>query len=432
MPKITRPTMAMPKVSLPGAPRVPEVLRSPRVPGLGPVASKIVAGLVLAAIVAAAFVFWPQSGSTKVTAAFSRAVGLYPGSDVRILGVRVGTVLEVRPAGDHVDVEIEYDDTIKVPADAKAVVVAPSLVSDRYVQLLPVYNQGPVMTSGAQIPMDRTAVPVELDRIQQSLDDLMVALGPQGANKDGSFSRLLATSADNLEGQGGKFHDTTRDLSQALATLSGGKDDFFATVKNLQSFTSMLAANNDQVRRLNNDLAMVSQQLDAERGDLGAALQNLAVALNEISSFVKDNRTLLKTNIDQLTAVSGTIVKNRDALAETLENAPVAISNLQHAYHPETGTLDTRNNSPQGHDPALLLCGVLITAPGGEQACKNVQQALKSIPGAGALGIPGVGSALPSSLAGPGAAVGTPSSTTVEMRGADPTLGGLLTTGAKR
>lgn len=429
--KLSKPTL--PRLRLPNAPSIPTVLREPRVPGLGPTASRIVAGLVVVAVVAALVAFWPQTGKTTVTAAFTRAVGLYPGSDVRILGVSVGTVLEVRPAGDHVDVVFEYDDATKVPADAKAVVVAPSLVSDRYVQLLPAYTQGPVMPTGTKIPMDRTAVPVELDRISQSLDDLMVALGPQGANKDGSLSRLLATSAANMDGQGQKFHDTTRDLSLALSALSGGKDDFFATVKNLQSFTSMLATNNDQVRRLNVDLATVAQQLEAERGDLGAALANLAVALDEISTFVKDNRTLVKTNIDQLTAVSGTIVKNRDALAETIENAPVAISNLQRAYEPRTGTLDTRNNAPQGHDPGLLVCGILITAPNGEQACNTLRQTLKSLPGLGALGIAGVGSGLPASLTtAPAAATGAAPGTTVEIRGADPTLGGLLPTGGQR
>ena len=113
-----------------------------------------------------------------------------------------------------------------------------------------------------RIGLDRTAVPVELDRISQSLDDLLVALGPQGANEEGAFSRLLATGADNLEGQGQAIHDSNRDLSRALETLSGGRNDLFGTVKNLQSFTSMLATNDQQVRRLNKDLATVSTQLD--------------------------------------------------------------------------------------------------------------------------------------------------------------------------
>jgi phospholipid/cholesterol/gamma-HCH transport system substrate-binding protein len=278
-----------------------------------------------------------------------------------------------------VAVEFEYDAAVKIPANAMAAVVSPSLVSDRYVQLLPAYTSGPVMTSGSTIARDHTAVPVELDRISQSLDDLMVALGPDGANKNGALSRLLDTGAKNLNGQGGAIHDTTHDLSLALQTLAGGKDDLFSTVKNLQSFTSTLATNDSQVRRLNGDLASVSDQLAGERGDLGAALKNLAIALNETSTFVHDNRAVLTTNISQLTAVTTTIARQRDALDEALTNAPVAVSNLQHAYNPISGTLDTRNNAAQLDDPALLICALINgpTGTGNTDLCKNIQKLLK-------------------------------------------------------
>ena len=157
--------------------------------------NKFVASTVVVALVAAAFLLWPRQEKMHVTGMFSRAVGLYPGSDVRVLGVPIGTVTSVTPKGDQVAVEFEYDAAVKVPATAKAAVVAPSLVSDRYIQLLPAYTSGPAMSSGTTIALDRTAVPVELDRISASMDDLMVALGPEGANKDGALSRVLDTGA---------------------------------------------------------------------------------------------------------------------------------------------------------------------------------------------------------------------------------------------
>ena len=273
----------------------------------------------------------------------------------------------------------EFDRKYKVPADAKAAVVAPSLVSDRYVQLLPAYTAGPVLRDDAQIGLDRTAVPVELDRISSSLDDLLVALGPTGANKDGAFADVLDTGAKNLDGQGQKLHDTNRDLSKALETLSGGRNDLFGTVKNLQVFTTMLATNDAQVRRLNSDLASVSEQLDGERDDLAAALKNLAVALSEVSSFVHDNRAGLTTNLKQLARVTGTVAEQRDALAETLTNAPVAISNLQNAYNPETGTLDTRANINENLKLQNLLCSLIVEGGQPASLCKTVNGVLKPI-----------------------------------------------------
>ncbi|NUQ31376.1 MAG: MCE family protein [Dermatophilaceae bacterium] len=388
-----------------------------RLHGPATVLGKVVTGLVVVALVAAAFLFWPRQQQTTVSADFTRAVGLYPGSDVRILGVKVGQVDAVVPEGDHVHVTFSYDEKYRVPATAKAAIVAPSLVSDRYVQLLPVYEAGPALAAGTRIPLSRTAVPVELDRVSQSLDDLMVALGPDGANKDGALNKLLQTSAANLDGNGDKLNGTVHDLSTALSTLSGSRDDLFGTVKNLQSFTSMLASNNAQVRRLNSDLATVAVQLGEERENLKATLSSLGVAVDEVSGFVADNRALLKSNLDRAVTVTGAFAKNRQALAQVLENAPVALSNLQNAYHPATGTLDTRNNAKGFDDPLLLVCSILTgpTNTGNTRLCDSLKKAvlpklpqLPSLPNGAAL----QGSPQPGGL--------------VNLRGADPTLGGLL------
>lgn len=406
-------------------------LRLPQVPPVG-LLGKIVAALVVVALTAGAYAFWPRHDDVHVTGEFTRAVGLFPGSDVRILGVKVGTVTEVTPMGDKVRVRFEFDRRYKVPADAKAAVIAPSLVSDRYVQLLPAYHSGPVLKDGATIGLDRTAVPVELDRISESLDDLLVALGPNGANKDGAFADVLETGAANLDGQGTKLHDTTRDLSKALETLSGGRNDLFGTVKNLQTFTTMLATNDTQVRRLNADLALVSSQLDDERDDLAAALKNLAVALSEVSTFVHDNRATLTKNLDQLASVTGTVAKQRDALAETLTNAPVAISNLQNAYNPKTGTLDVRANINENLKLQNLLCSLIVSGGQPGSLCKTVDGVLKPVEDLldqlGGLGVKlpvDLLSAMPQSGATTSTTGGS-GSTGVVLRGADPTLGGLL------
>ena len=150
-------------------------------------------------------------------------------------------------------------------------------------------------------------------------------------------------------------------------------------MKNLQVFTTMLATNDAQVRRLNADLAQVSEQLDGERDDLAAALKNLAIALSEVSTFVKDNRAGLTTDIGQLADVTGTVAKQRDALAETLTNAPVALSNLQNAYNPGTGTLDTRANIEESLKLPNLLCSLIRQSGQPQSACETVKGVLKPI-----------------------------------------------------
>jgi phospholipid/cholesterol/gamma-HCH transport system substrate-binding protein len=345
---------------------------------------RVALGTLLVVVAVLAVVHLNRESMVRVTAYFPRTVGIYPGSDVRVLGVRIGEVKEITPEGDRVRVELEYAAEYKVPPDAKAAIINSSVVSDRYLQLLPVHRGGPVMRSGAVIPLHRTAVPVELDRVFDSLRTTSDALGPRGANKDGSLSRLLAVSADNLQGQGTQLHRTVEDLSQAVTTLSDGRQDLFGTVRNLQVFTAALAADDASVRSFNDSLSTVAGQLAGERKDLAAAITHLAAALADVSDFVKKNGKTLTADVKGLATVTRVLVTQRAALEELLDVAPAGLSNLQNAYNPASGTLDTRSNPEQLQDPAALLCSLLRTT--GEEAkgkaadCQNLKKLFDSLP----------------------------------------------------
>lgn len=278
----------------------------------------------------------------RITAYFSRAVGVYPGSDVQVLGVRVGSVESVTPRGNRVEVVFTVDPKIPVAPGTKAVVIAPSVVSDRYVQLTDLATGGPVLKDGDVIPESRTATPVELDELYASLDEIVTALGPHGANSDGALSELLDTGAANLRGNGQAFNESVRNFADAARTLTGSADDLFGTIDELQSFTSMLATNDQQVRDVNQQLAQVSQTLADDRGELGTALATLAGALADIQSFIKDNRLAIKSNVDKLARTTQLLVDNRASLAEALDVAPLAATNVLQTYDPASGTLQGR------------------------------------------------------------------------------------------
>jgi virulence factor Mce-like protein len=334
----------------------------------------IVAGIVIVLLVGAVLLLIPGSGSKHVTAEFPRAISLYKGSDVKILGVSVGKVDEVDPQGTKVLVSFHYDDKYKVPADAKAAVISPSIVGDRFIQLTPVYTGGATLADNAKLGLDRTATPLELDQIFGSITDLTTALGPQGANKPdasgtGALTRLLDSTARNFGGQGVQFNQTLHNLSLLTKTLADNKDELFGTVSEVEKFTSALSKNDDTVRRFNDSLASGAQLLADERQDFAAVLQNLSVALTQVKSFVADNKSLLSSNIKELNQLSKVLVKNRDALDETLTDAPVALNNLFLAYNESSGTLDTRANvgetvSKLTSTPSVVLCALVPDACG--------------------------------------------------------------------
>lgn len=316
---------------------------------------------VLALVVAAGV--WPViAGSTgvRLTAYFSQAVGVYPGSAVRVLGIDVGTIESVTPEGTLVKVELVVDDDVRVPEQVRAVVVAPSLVSDRYVQLAPVHTGGPEIADGAKIPRERTATPVEIDDLSKTLDDLNVALGPEGANRDGALTRLLDTSAANLDGTGKSLNETLRELNAAAGTLANSKGDLFATVDNLQRFTTTLAESDSRIHEFNGRMADVTGFLAADSDEIGGALGSLADALEEVRVFIEDNRTVLQSNVDKLAVITKVLVDQRAALAEVLDVSPVAVANLINTYDAASGTQHSRNNLNElTYPPVMMLCMLL-------------------------------------------------------------------------
>ena len=324
---------------------------------------KLLAGLVAAQILVAGVVVamrFDERNQMTVTAHFTRSVGLYPGSSVRVLGVKIGTVTDITPEGESVRVTMRLPRDTKVPADARAVIIPPSLVSDRYVQFVPPYTSGPLLEDGADIALGRTRTVAELDDILLSVDRLLVALGPKGANKDGALSELINVGADTLDGNGKKLNSALTDLSGAITTLAGSRDDLGGVITNLAEFTHTLATNDAQVRALTTDLASVAEQLAGERKALEQALKNLSIALGEVASLVRTNKGSLGRDIDTLAKVTQTVIANKQSLVEVLDTTPLVFANLVEVFNPERETLDIRNNNGQSEDPySIFVCQLL-------------------------------------------------------------------------
>jgi virulence factor Mce-like protein len=329
---------------------------------------------VLAVLVAAGlWVVFIKVNQIHVTAYFSRAVGVYPGSDVQVLGVRVGSVDSVTPKGDQVEVVLSIDADAPVSPSTGAVVIAPSVVADRAVQLTTLRHGGPRIADHATIPVDRTATPVELDELYDSLNKLTAALGPTGANAKGALTDLLDTGANNLRGNGTALNDTIRNFAAVAKTLSGSQDNLFGTIDELRKFTAMLAGNDRAVSEVTGNLARVARTLSGDKQELAGALHALGGALADIQAFIRDNRAAIKSNVDKLAGSTQVLVDDRASLSEALDVAPLAVTNLENAFDPASGTLQSRSNlleyetAPTGAGANLPLppAGpVLVPKPG--------------------------------------------------------------------
>ncbi|MEO6605979.1 MAG: MCE family protein [Aeromicrobium sp.] len=327
--------------------------------------SKILTAFIVLVLLAAAALFLNKGdGKHYLTVDFEQTNSVYKGSDVKILGVPVGRVEKLTPRGDVVRAKISYPGDVKLPNDVKAVVVSPSIVGDRFIQLAPAYNGGPVLKDKAFLSIDRSAVPIELDAVYKSLDDLAVALGPKGANKDGALSTFVDDSAKQLDGQGAQLNKTIQNFGKLSTTLSNNKEELFGSLREVEQFVTLLRDNDSTVRAFNDSTARVSTVLEGERQDLAATLKALSLALVDVNSLVKENRGVLKKNIDNIGSLAALLARHKDDLAEITVAAPTALTNVSLAYNSPSGTLDTRGNFSEVlfgsiSNPAGLVCNLL-------------------------------------------------------------------------
>jgi phospholipid/cholesterol/gamma-HCH transport system substrate-binding protein len=339
--------------------------------------------LAVVLLTAAVVVLFPGGDGKALTAHFSRTVSLFVGNEVRILGVPVGEVTAVVPEGNSVRVEMRYDEEYDVPANAEAVIITPTLVADRFVQLTPAYTTGETMPDGGEIPLERTAVPVELDRIYGSLDELSTALGPSGVNADGSLDTLLSAGTKALKGRGAQGNAMIRDLSAAVDTFGDGSGQLFSTVRELEAFTGALASNDRFVRAFIEDLAGVSGQLSGEREELRMALSNLADAVGKVDRFVRGHKRLVEGDVAALTDVTRSIVKEKDSLATALAKGPVGAGNLAIAFDTSTNAIGARvQTGPNIDDVDGFLCAIVQNSdiPSKDEACRVFSQIFEPLP----------------------------------------------------
>jgi virulence factor Mce-like protein len=350
---------------------------------------RLLAVIVAALLLTATFFVFTGGGSTHtLTAHFSRAVAIYKGSDVRLMGVRIGSVDAVVPEGDSVRIVMSYDAEYKLPADAKAMIVTPTLVADRFVQISPAYTRGAVMQDDADIPLDRTASPVELDRIYKSLAELSTALGPNGANKTGALDDLITAGADALRGQGALANQTINNLADAAQVFGDNSGALFSSVRQLADLTAALAANDRFVNRFMGDLAGVSSQLAGERDELQGALAALARAVGTVRTFVHDNKGAVESEIADLSTVLSAVAKEQHALGTAVQLAPLGLGNLTTAFDVKTGTIGSRVQFGDTCEPFIpcvptavtlgnVLCDVVVNS--GTDNAQQICQVLSAI-----------------------------------------------------
>lgn len=299
---------------------------------------RAVAGLALAgvALVLPACSDGPGGGPI-VTADFVRGTGLYPGSPVRVLGIDIGRITDVDNVGGHVRVRMELEDGAKVPANARATIVPLTLLGERYIQLGPAWQSGPVLANGAHIPLSRTSVPAEIDELLRSLQDFMGSIDP---NRAGDVVTDLAAI---LEDRGAGVNDLIHNASGTLDILADKGEDLKAIIGSLQDLSSTLKGRTDSIETLIRNYDLVTQVLIDNKGDLDGVITQLDRATVSLASLLTEHEDPLRSDVRVLATTGSTLAANTKNVQDTIRSTVKLFEAAGRAYEGRSNSLRVNN-----------------------------------------------------------------------------------------
>ncbi|MFA9429382.1 MCE family protein [Egicoccus sp. AB-alg2] len=284
---------------------------------------------------------------SEVTAQLSRSYNLFPGSPVRVLGVDVGRIVDIRvaPGRPTVDVVMRLDAGVELPADATAIVVPESLLGERYVQL-PAYTDGPTLESGAVIPVERTSVPHEFDEVLEGLGEFVGGL-------DGTeVGRLVSNLSEVVDGQGEQLGRTIDRTHEAIGVLKDNDDELIALASRLSDLNETLATRDQQLAAIIQDFDTVARTVVDDADNLDAALRGLVDLTSEVDGLLATNADRLEQDVATLTRVGRTAQRN-------LDNVSLAVLGSAELFRHAERIIDREHNMLPLQDQLFALAPAL-------------------------------------------------------------------------
>ncbi|GAA5105190.1 MCE family protein [Nocardia iowensis] len=298
---------------------------------------------VAAAVAAACRVLSVGSEApARITAQFDNAIGLYEGNTVAVLGMPVGKVDKITPRGDYVEVILEVDREVQIPADAQAVTVGTSILTDRHVELAPAYTGGPMLPDGAVLGLDRTRTPIEFDRVIAMVDKLGASMRGDG-HGGGPMAEVLTATSTVAQTSGQELRSALAALAEALRTGDGDgaatQQHLTTIVANLSALTDAAAGNQQIITEFGSGVGQLSDILAQESVGNGATGRQLNTVLGQLNTLLAEQGDNLTATVRGSTTFTQAMVDYRRELAEVFDLAPLGVDNVVAAIDQRNGYL---------------------------------------------------------------------------------------------
>ena len=272
--------------------------------------------IVLTAMLAQTLGSWAVGG-TEYRAQFTDVTSLLEGDDVRIAGVRVGKVTDIRVVDDSIaEVRFTVTDDVPLGTGVRAKIRYRNLVGQRYLALFEGPSTGRTLHRNGVIPLEQTAPALDLTTLFNGFRPLFTALSPDDVNK------LAYEIIQVLQGEGGTMASLLRRTASLTSTLADRDAVIGRVITNLNAVLSTVDERDQQLDQTITQLQQLVSGLAADRGAIGQSLANLGELTLATGSLLGDARPPLASDVDGLRQVAGNMNANSEAIDRALAAMP--------------------------------------------------------------------------------------------------------------
>ncbi|MFC0544066.1 MCE family protein [Kutzneria chonburiensis] len=261
----------------------------------------------------------PDGPADDFHAIFADASNLVAGDEVRVAGIRVGTVGDLSIAdSNQVRVTFSAQRTVDLTTGTHAAVKYKNLVGDRYLELTA--GDGPELAPDGTIPVGQTAPALDLDALFNGFKPLLAALSPDQVN---AVSGELVTV---LQGEGGTIDELLAALASVTSTLADRDQVIGDVITNLDA--ALARVNTAELGQLIIELQQLVSGLNDDRDQIGDAVTHIDALTGRTAQLLGVVRPSLRDDIGNLGRLSNTLNANRDSLTAALATLPDAYQRL--------------------------------------------------------------------------------------------------------
>lgn len=256
-------------------------------------------------------------------AEFVDATGVVKGDDIRIAGVKVGTVEDVEIAGrTRAMVSFKIDESATLTGATHAAIRYRNLVGQRYVALSQAVGSQESMAEGDTIPLARTTPALDLTVLFNGFKPLFEALSPTDLNQ------LSYEVIQVFQGEGGSLESLLGHTASVTSTLAARDHVIGELVDNLNDVLAHIGDRDDQLSDLIVTFRNLVGGLTKDRKAILGSLDSISELAAQTSGLVSGIRPSFVADVKQLRGVAGLLDTNKSEIDRSLRVLPIKLEKI--------------------------------------------------------------------------------------------------------